>query len=74
MRLNHSYIFKENSHITFTYKDPSDQPLSKHPSMFQSLIFTRPNDSRGPLAEITKHPTFDNNLRPNRMLAQSMCQ
>ena len=74
MRLNHSYIFKENPHITFTYKEQSDAPLSRHPSIFQSLIFTKSNDSRDPLAELTKYPTFDNNLRPNRMLAQSMCQ
>lgn len=74
MRLNHSYIFKENPHVTFTYKDHSDPPFSKHPSVFQSLIFTRPNESRGPLAELTKQPSFDTNLRTNRMLAQSMCQ
>lgn len=74
MRLNHSYIFKENPHVTFTYKDHSDQPYSKHQSVFQSVILTRPNHSRGPLVELTKHSALDANLRSNRMLAQSMCQ
>lgn len=50
MRLNQSYIFKENVNITFTYKDRTDNSFLKNKNVFQSVIFSNPNDARGPLA------------------------
>jgi len=54
MRLNQSYIFKENLNITFTYKDRNDNPLSDKSAIFQSFIFPSKNHSQGALAEVTK--------------------
>jgi folylpolyglutamate synthase/dihydropteroate synthase len=50
MRLNQSYISKENVNITFTYKDRTDNSFFKNKNVFQSVIFSKPNDVRGPLA------------------------
>ena len=50
MRLNQSCIFKENINVTFTYNDHYQTHTQKNNNIFQSVILTKPNDSRGPLA------------------------